>query len=180
MISSDDKLVPTNISDILEKTNENLRSFAIKETEWIIQKNAYESRISELEGELSAHEQINIDLMKRIKMLEYSLIQERKKNNSISNNINNSSNINEEISYPNKLDLISKEELNSINDLAIKPSLLSMLNDIGINEKFANDLFTNLELNKKELELLIKKDIEERTENYIKDKPECKIKNLKK
>jgi len=37
-----------------------------------------------------------------------------------------------------------------------------MLNDIGINEKFANDLFTDLEMNKSELENLIKSSINER------------------
>ena len=37
-----------------------------------------------------------------------------------------------------------------------------MLNDIGINEKFANDLFTDLEMNKSELENLIKTSINER------------------
>jgi len=37
-----------------------------------------------------------------------------------------------------------------------------MLNEIGINEKFANELFTDLELNKAELENLIKSNIQER------------------
>ena len=37
-----------------------------------------------------------------------------------------------------------------------------MLNDIGINEKFANDLFTDLELNKVELENMIKSNINDK------------------
>ncbi len=37
-----------------------------------------------------------------------------------------------------------------------------MLNDIGINEKFANDLFNDLELNKAELENLVKTNINEK------------------
>jgi striatin 1/3/4 len=70
-------LVPTNIAEIMEKFNQSLRKFAIKETEWLVTKGAYENRISELEGQLKAHENINIDLLKRIKMLEYALSQER-------------------------------------------------------------------------------------------------------
>ena len=33
----------------------------MKETSWHIQKEEYEKRISELEGEVKAHENINID-----------------------------------------------------------------------------------------------------------------------
>lgn len=172
-MNHEEKLVPTNISEIIEKMNENLRSFAIRETEWIIQKNAYESRIAELEGEVQAHEQINIDLMKRIKMLEYSLIQERSNNSKSDSNIknketNNSNNernkiITENKNYFDDINLMSEEELNKIKEGATRPSLLAMLNELGINENFANELFTDLELNKAELERIIKKDIEERS-----------------
>ena len=71
-MNSDEKLIPSNILEIMEKTNESLRGFAMKETEWLIQRNYYESKIAELEGQLKAHENINVDLMKRIKMLEYA------------------------------------------------------------------------------------------------------------
>lgn len=171
-MNHDEKLAPTNISEILEKMNDNLRSFAIRETEWIIQKNSYESKIAELEGEISAHEQINIDLMKRIKMLEYALIQERNRNSNENNNYKEdkaNNNINKDLNPTDiynlleKKELMSDEELNSIKEKASRPSLLAMLNEIGINENFANELFTDLELNKAELERLIKKDIEERT-----------------
>jgi hypothetical protein len=37
-----------------------------------------------------------------------------------------------------------------------------MLNDIGINESLANSLFTDLELNKTELERLIKTNMDEK------------------
>ena len=37
----------------------------MKETEWQISKENYEKKIAELEGELKAHENINIDLLKR-------------------------------------------------------------------------------------------------------------------
>lgn len=168
-MNSDEKLTPTNIAEILEKTNENLRFFAIRETEWIIQKNAFETKIAEIEGELAAHEQINIDLMKRIKMLEFALIQERNKNSG-NNNINSNYIVaGLQDTLPEKKELMSEEELYKLKEKAIKPSLLTMLSEIGINESFASDLFTNLELNKAELEMLIKRDMEERTAT-VKDK----------
>lgn len=151
----DEKLAPTNIAEILEKTNENLRSFAIRETEWIIQKNAYETKLAEYEGEISAHEQINIDLMKRIKMLEYALQQERSikpASNTYSDNLEK-----EKLEKLEKFELMPDDEIQNLKDKSIRPSLLSMLNEIGINENFANELFTDLELNKAELERLIKK-----------------------
>jgi len=40
-------------------------------------KGNYDNKISDLEGQLKAHENINIDLLKRIRMLEYALTQER-------------------------------------------------------------------------------------------------------
>jgi striatin 1/3/4 len=76
-MNSDSGLVPTNLAEVMDKFNQSIRKFAIKETEWLVQKGNFESKISELEGQLKAHENINIDLLKRIKMLEYALNQER-------------------------------------------------------------------------------------------------------
>lgn len=70
-------LVPTNLAEVIEKFNGSIRKFALKETEWLVLKGNYETRIAELEGQVKAHENINIDLLKRIKMLEYALNQER-------------------------------------------------------------------------------------------------------
>jgi striatin 1/3/4 len=70
-------LVPTNLADVMEKFNQSIRKFAIKETEWLVIKANYDTKISELEGQVKAHENINIDLLKRIRMLEYALTQER-------------------------------------------------------------------------------------------------------
>lgn len=80
-MNNDGGLISTNLAEVMEKFNQSIRKFAIKETEWLVQKNSYESRIAELEGQLKAHENINIDLLKRIKMLEYALNQERYKIN---------------------------------------------------------------------------------------------------
>jgi striatin 1/3/4 len=70
-------LVPTNLAEVMEKFNQSIRKFAIKETEWLVLRGNYENKISELEGQVKAHENINIDLLKRIRMLEYALTQER-------------------------------------------------------------------------------------------------------
>jgi striatin 1/3/4 len=76
-MNNDSGLVPTNLAEVMDKFNQSIRKFAIKETEWFVHKGNYETRIAELEGQLKAHENINIDLLKRIKMLEYALNQER-------------------------------------------------------------------------------------------------------
>jgi striatin 1/3/4 len=75
--NNDGGLVPTNIAEVMDKFNQSLRKLAIKETEWLDHKSNYETRIAELEGQLKAHENINIDLLKRIRMLEYALQIER-------------------------------------------------------------------------------------------------------
>ena len=68
----------TNVNDIIKNFSNMVRNFAMKETEWQISKENYEKKIAQLEGELRAHENINIDLLKRIRMLEYELAKERK------------------------------------------------------------------------------------------------------
>jgi hypothetical protein len=50
-----------------------------------------------------------------------------------------------------------------------------MLNEIGINEQLANNLFIDLELNKTELEKLIKSNMDEKFEEIIKEKNEIEI-----
>jgi striatin 1/3/4 len=70
-------LVPTNLAEIIEKFNQTIRKFAFKETEWLVLKGNFETKVAELEGQVKAHENINIDLLKRIKMMEYALNQER-------------------------------------------------------------------------------------------------------
>jgi striatin 1/3/4 len=70
-------LVPTNLAEVMDKFNQSIRKFAIRETEWFVSKGNYENKIAELEGQVKAHENINIDLLKRIRMLEYALTQER-------------------------------------------------------------------------------------------------------
>ncbi len=53
-------LVPTNLAEVIEKFNGSIRKFALKETEWLVLKGGFETRIAELEGQVKAHENINI------------------------------------------------------------------------------------------------------------------------
>ena len=151
---------PTNVNEIIKNFSNMVRNFAMKETEWQISKENYEKKIAQLEGELRAHENINIDLLKRIRMLEYELAKERKDKNIEGTSFNgNNEDMFKDLQYPN---LIKEEDLKFLEESANKPSLLSILQSIGIDENLANNLFTDFELNKNELEAMIKKDIEEK------------------
>lgn len=44
-----------------------------RETEWLFEKSQMQQRIHQLEAQLRAQENINQDMIKRIKMLEFSL-----------------------------------------------------------------------------------------------------------
>ena len=155
-MNSLDNSNPTNVNDIIKNFSNMVRSFAMKETEWQISKENYEKKIAQLEGELRAHENINIDLLKRIRMLEYELAKERKDKNI---EINSNEDLYKDLQYPN---LIKEEDLKFLEETANKPSLLNILQSIGIDENLANNLFSDFELNKNELEAMIKKDIEEK------------------
>jgi striatin 1/3/4 len=48
-----------------------------KETEWLFEKSQLQQRVAQLEGMLKGQENINEDLVKRIKMLEFCLREER-------------------------------------------------------------------------------------------------------
>ena len=151
---------PTNVNEIIKNFSNMVRNFAMKETEWQISKENYEKKIAQLEGELRAHENINIDLLKRIRMLEYELAKERKDKNIEGTSFNgNNEDMFKDLQYPN---LIKEEDLKFLEESANKPSLLSILQSIGIDENLANNLFTDFELNKNELEAMIKKDIEDK------------------
>ena len=101
-MNSSENSNPTNINDIIKNFSNMVRSFAMKETEWQIAKENYEKKIAELEGELKAHENINIDLLKRIRMLEYELAKERKDKNSEGNSISGNNEDLFTISKPNQ------------------------------------------------------------------------------
>lgn len=55
------------------------RSQYTKETEWLFEKSQLQQRVAQLEGMHRGQESINEDLVKRIKMLEFCLREERVK-----------------------------------------------------------------------------------------------------
>ena len=72
---------PPSISfgNIVDFLKEHQRQVYSRETEWLFEKSQMQQRIHSLEGQLRAQENINQDMIKRIKMLEFSLRQERLK-----------------------------------------------------------------------------------------------------
>ena len=169
-MNSKDNLMPTNVSSIITNFSDLVKNFSIKETEWQIKKEEYEQRISELEGEVKAHENINIDLLKRIRMLEYALSQERAKSNSKGESSNVA--IPQDNSLFNDLgpqNLIKEEDLKFLKETSNRHSMLSVLQSIGIDENLANNLFTDFELNRTELEAMIKKNLDEKLAKTGKD-----------
>ena len=160
-MNSNDTLMPTNISNIISNFSHLVRNFSLKDTEWQIQKEEYEKRISELEGELKAHENINIDLLKRIRMLEYALLQERQKNSSSANQPSeqNDANLFNDLA-PQKL--IKEDDLKFLKERVSRPSLMTVLQSIGIDENLAKNLFDDFELNRTELEAMIKRNLDEK------------------
>ena len=106
---------------------------------------------------------INIDLIRRIKMLEYGLNQERTKTNKIGLITNNLEiKQNNFLEMDDKRDLLKEDDIKRLKEKSVRPSLIKMLNDLGINENFANELFNDLEINKPDLDRMIKLNIEEK------------------
>ena len=65
------------LDDIISSLKDMQRTNFTKETEWLFEKSQMSTRINQLEGMLKAQENINEDLIKRIKMLEFCLREER-------------------------------------------------------------------------------------------------------
>jgi len=88
------------------------RKFEKEKTEWEIEKTDLKARLSFLEGERRGIENLKVDLMRRVKMLEYALRQERIKYLQLQQKFNNNDGI---LSIPidNKSSNIS--ETDSIN-----------------------------------------------------------------
>ena len=148
-----------SIIDVSNDLNSLLRKFFIKEIEWEKQKSNFIHRVAELEGQLRAQENINIDLLKRIKMLELAVSKERNQSGT-------------EVSQKveEKYNFLSEDELSVMLNKVNKPSLLDMLEDIGIDDEFTTKLFSDLELNKAEMELNIKESVENRIKKLADDR----------
>jgi len=88
------------------------RKFEKEKTEWEIEKTDLKSRLSFLEGERRGIENLKVDLLRRIKMLEYALRQERIKYLQLQQKINNN-----EVNISASTDKIST----NINDSEVIP-----------------------------------------------------------
>ena len=66
-----------NLDQVIGSLKEMQRTNFTKETEWLFEKSQMRTKITQLEGQLKAQENINEDLIRRIKMLEFCLREER-------------------------------------------------------------------------------------------------------
>ena len=76
----DDKLLSKKaipLDQIIASLKDLQRTQYTKETEWLFEKSQLQQRVAQLEGMLKGQENINEDLVKRIKMLEFCLREER-------------------------------------------------------------------------------------------------------
>ena len=157
-MNTNENLYPSSANELIENFSDMILNFGKEEKNWESSKKSYEEKIEDLLKKKKTQEDINTDLLKIVKLLEYELyrLKESKKSNKKKNEI-----IFKDSQYKNimKDDIISYiDNFNSSN----KSSFKNILKNLGINERLANNLFIDFDLNKPELETLIKKDIEKK------------------
>ena len=157
-MNTNENLYPSSSNELIKNFSEMITNFGKREQNWETLKKSYEDKIKELLKKKNIQENINTDLLKRVKLLEYEIyrLKESKKNQKIKNET-----IFKDSQYKN---IIKEDILSYIDNFnsSSKSSFKNILKNIGINEKLANNLFIDFELNKPELETLIKKDIEQK------------------
>ena len=157
-MNTNENLYSSSSNELIKNFSEMITNFGKREQNWESLKKSYEEKIKELLKKKNIQENINADLLKRVKLLEYEIyrLKESKKNNKTKNEI-----IFKDSQYKN---IIKEDILSYIDNFnsSSKSSFKNILKNIGINEKLANNLFIDFELNKPELESLIKKDIEQK------------------
>ena len=153
-MNTNDNLYPSASGELIKNFSDMINNFSNREIKWQKYKEEYDSKISELSNQLDVNYSINSDLLKKIKMLEYEIVRQKESKKKEANK--------DEILYKDSRykNIIKEDEFNLLDDKNL--SLLSMLKNIGINERLANNLFINFDLNKPELENMIKKDIEQK------------------
>ena len=158
-MNTNENLYPSSTNELIKNFSDMLINFGKREKDWDNSKKQYEEKIEDLLKKKKIQENINTDLLKRIKLLEYEIyrLKESKKNNKITNK--------EVLFKDSQYKNIIKEDILSYLDnfnSSSKSSFKNILKNIGINDRLANNLFIDFELNKPELESLIKKDIEQK------------------
>ena len=172
-MNTNENLYPSSSNELIKNFSEIITNFSKREKDWETSKESYEQKISELLKKKKIQENINEDLIKRVKLLEYELnrLKESKKNK-----INKSEIIFNDSKYKNiiKDDIINYlDNFNSSN----RSSFKNILKNLGISENLANNLFLDFDLHKPELETLIKRDIEQK---FLENDNDNVIKNINK
>ena len=156
-MNTNDNLFPSAANELIKDFSDMVKNFGKREENWKESKVIYEKKILDLIKKKKIYENINTDLLKVIKMLEYEIQREKEcKKNKNENEI-----IFKDSQYKN---IIKDDDFSYLNEFSSsnKSSIMNILKNIGINERLANNLFIDFELNKQELETLIKKDIEQK------------------
>ena len=115
---------------VMQFLNDQQKIISQKETEWMVEKYELESKIKIIEAESKAQENINEDLVKRIKMLEYALRVERLKYAKLCSNSNIPIPEFPTID-PNAFKSKEEDELSTFNKVN-KENLVKFLNELGL------------------------------------------------
>lgn len=128
---------------VLTFLNEQCKNTELERTLWQVEKRQLTERISQLEGEVKAQENINQDLTRRVKMLEYSLRQERIKYAKLTGGHHrvNSDMISSILSRAEKDDT-SSSGLPRRRSRAHRQLLSKYLQELGLDDIFTGDMPT--------------------------------------
>ncbi|KAI8575566.1 hypothetical protein K450DRAFT_261266 [Umbelopsis ramanniana AG] len=107
---------------VLHFLQQEWRRFERERNEWEIEKAEYKARIALLEGERRGFANLKLDLMKRVKMLEYALRQERKKymNNPKARTIQQQEEFTRTVDSPNPPSSPNLSSLRDSQDASVK------------------------------------------------------------
>ncbi len=93
-MKTNDNLVSNEVNNIISNFSSMVKNFDFHEKDWNKKKEKYENKINDLK--IYFNEILNMDLLKRIRMLEYAIKEEKNKNNNNdkknNNNIQNNNN----------------------------------------------------------------------------------------
>jgi acetolactate synthase small subunit len=127
---------------IIDYLKEQQRNTFSRETEFLFEKQQMMTRINQLTAQLKAQENINGDLIKRIKMLEFSLRQERVKYAKLAQGNSfdvGSTDIIGQVMKKANLNTNLYEKVAKRRAKAQRPLLLKFLQEIGYDDIFNVD-----------------------------------------
>jgi len=88
-MKTNDNLVSNEVNNIITNFSSMVKNFDVREKDWTKKKEKYENKINELKIQIKTNEILNMDLLKRIRMLEYAIKEEKNKNNNNDKKNNN-------------------------------------------------------------------------------------------